>query len=100
MVAQGHWAGIAMQTVLVTGAAGGIGSRLRKLMKGQYPSIRWSDLKTPVDLAPDETFVQADLSVMNDVEQIVQGVQGIVHLGGFSVEGAWETILNANIIGC
>ena len=27
-------------------------------------------------------------------------MQGIVHLGGFSVEGPWETILNANIIGC
>ena len=28
------------------------------------------------------------------------GVEGIVHLGGFSVEGPWETILNANIVGC
>jgi uronate dehydrogenase len=89
-----------MKTVLVTGAAGGIGTRLRKLMKGQYPDIRWSDLKTPPDLAPDETFVKADLSVLNEVERIVRGVQGIVHLGGFSVEGPWETILNANIIGC
>jgi uronate dehydrogenase len=89
-----------MKTVLVTGAAGGIGTRLRKLMKGQYPDIRWSDLKTPPDLAPDETFVKADLSVLNEVERIVRGVQGIVHLGGFSVEGPWETILNANIVGC
>jgi len=89
-----------MKTVLVTGAAGGIGTRLRKLMKGQYPDIRWSDLKTPPDLAPDETFVKADLSALNEVERIVRGVQGIVHLGGFSVEGPWETILNANIIGC
>ena len=40
-----------MQRVLVTGAAGGIGSRLRKLLKGVYPEIRWSDLKLPSDLA-------------------------------------------------
>ena len=33
-----------MQTILVTGASGGIGSRLRKLLKGIYPNIRWSDL--------------------------------------------------------
>ena len=65
-----------MKTVLVTGAAGGIGTRLRKLMKGRYPDIRWSDLKTPPDLAPDETFVQADLSVMNEVERIVAGRAG------------------------
>jgi uronate dehydrogenase len=37
---------------------------------------------------------------MAEVEKAVAGVDGIVHLGGFSVEGPWETILNANIIGC
>jgi uronate dehydrogenase len=89
-----------MQKVLVTGASGGIGSRLRKLLKGVYPDIRWSDLAPPADRAPDETFVKADLAVMGEVERAVEGVQGIVHLGGFSVEGPWETILNANIIGC
>ena len=41
-----------MNRVLVTGAAGGIGTRLRTLLKGVYPDIRWSDLKTPADLAP------------------------------------------------
>ncbi len=89
-----------MQTVLVTGASGGIGTRLRKLMKGLYPDIRWSDLTPPAGLSPDERFIKADLAVMDEVERAVQGVQGIVHLGGFSVEGPWATILNANIIGC
>jgi len=27
-------------------------------------------------------------------------VEGIIHLGGASVERPWETVLNANIIGC
>jgi uronate dehydrogenase len=89
-----------MQKVLVTGAAGGIGTRLRRLLKGVYPEIRWSDLAAPADLAADETFVKADLADMREVEQAVDGMQGIVHLGGFSVEGPWETILNANIVGC
>ena len=89
-----------MQKVLVTGAAGGIGTRLRKLLKGVYTDIRWSDLAPPADLAPDETFVTADLAVLGEVERFMDGMQGIVHLGGFSVEGPWETILNANIIGC
>ena len=39
-----------MQTIVVTGAAGGIGTRLRKLLKGVYPQIRWSDIATPADL--------------------------------------------------
>jgi len=85
---------------LVTGAAGGIGTHLRRLLKGVYPSIRWSDRVTPAALAVDETFVKADLTAMAEVERAVDGVQGIVHLGGHSVEGPWETILQANIIGC
>ncbi len=89
-----------MQKLLVTGAAGGIGTRLRKLMKGLYPSIRWSDLRTPDELAADEEFVAADLTNLAEVEKIAAGVEGIVHLGGHSVEGSWDTILNANIIGC
>src|SRR6202040_1605457 len=89
-----------MQTVLVTGAAGGIGTRLRQLLKGVYPNIRLSDAKRPADLAADETFVEADLASMPAVETAVAGVDGIVHLGGFSVEGPWDTILQSNIIGC
>jgi uronate dehydrogenase len=89
-----------MKSVLVTGAAGGVGTRLRALLKGVYPHIRWSDIKRPDDLAPDEEFVQADLADYAAVEKLVDGIEGVVHLGGYSVEGPWETILNANIIGC
>jgi uronate dehydrogenase len=89
-----------MQTVLITGAAGGIGTRLRQLLKGAYPNIRLSDVRRPADLSADETFVEADLASMAQVESAVAGVDGIVHLGGFSVEGPWDTILQANIIGC
>src|SRR5207253_58977 len=89
-----------MQTVLITGAAGGIGTRLRQLLKGAYPNIRLSDVRRPADLSADETFVEADLASMAQVESAVAGVDGIVHLGGFSVEGAWDTILQSNIIGC
>ena len=89
-----------MRTVLVTGAAGGIGSRLRMLLRGLYPQLRWSDIRRPADLASDETFVQADLADLAQVESLVAGVEGIVHLGGVSVEHPWDAVLSANIAGC
>jgi len=88
-----------MRSVLITGAAGGVGGRLRKLMKGMYPDLRLSDLKTPADLGADETFVAADLTDPAAVARMLEGVEGIVHLGGVSVEAPWEAILSANIIG-
>jgi len=89
-----------MNNVLITGAAGGIGMRLRILLKGAYPHLRWSDIRPPADLAAGEDFVPADLADMPQVEKAVHGIDGIVHLGGFSVEAPWETILYSNIVGC
>lgn len=89
-----------MPRILLTGAAGGVGSRLRKLLPAIYPDLVLSDLVKPDDLSPSEKFVAADLADFAQVQKAVEGVDGIIHLGGFSVEGPWETILNANIIGC
>ena len=77
-----------MKKVLLTGAAGDVGTRLRKLLKGVY-RLRISDIRRPTDLGD-----------YGAVEKIVDGIDGIIALGGFSVEGPWQTILNANIVGC
>ncbi|MGE0701990.1 MAG: NAD-dependent epimerase/dehydratase family protein, partial [Hyphomicrobiaceae bacterium] len=86
--------------VLMTGASGGIGTRLRTLLKAQFPSLRLSDIAAPKDLRPDEEFIQADLTDLTAVERATRDIDAIVHFGGHSVEGTWEQILNANIIGC
>lgn len=88
-----------MQNVLMTGAAGGIGTHFRRLIKNTYPRLRLSDIKTPADLAEDEEFVQAELSDMAQVERMVEGMDGIIHFGGYSVEGPWEVIHQSNIVG-
>jgi uronate dehydrogenase len=88
-----------MNRVLITGAAGGIGSALRETLRGVYPVSRLSD-KAPLAPARDgEEVVQADISDMAQVERIVQGCDGIIHLGGISGEAPWENILEANIVG-
>jgi uronate dehydrogenase len=88
-----------MHNVLMTGAAGGIGTRFRRLLKGAYPRLRLSDFQEPADLSSDEEFVKADLARLDEVERAVAGMDGIIHLGGYSVEGPWEDIHQANIVG-
>jgi uronate dehydrogenase len=88
-----------MQKILVTGAAGDVGTRLRKLLKGVY-SIRISDVRKPVDIGADEEFIAADLADYEQVKKITAGIEGVVHLGGHSVEGPWDTIHKSNIVGC
>jgi len=88
-----------MQKILITGAAGDVGTRLRKLLKGVY-SLRVSDIRKPADLGADDEFVAADLGDYEQTRQITAGIDGIVHLGGYSVEGPWETIHKSNIVGC
>lgn len=89
-----------MQRVLMTGAAGGIGTHMRRLLKPIYPGLVLSDMKRPKNLGADETFVAADLTKPAEIEAACKGIEGIVHFGGYSIEGTWKQILNANIIGC
>jgi uronate dehydrogenase len=88
-----------VKRLLITGAAGGIGRRLRALLHGHYSELRLSDRASVADLGPGETFAPADLGDVAAVEKVVAGVDGIVHLGGMSVENDWPTILKSNIIG-
>src|SRR5581483_6503314 len=89
-----------MRRVLLTGAAGGVGTTLRKLLKDVYTDLRLSDIAVPKALGKDERFAAADLADMAAVEKVVKGVDGIIHLGGVSVEKPWEMIHRANIVGC
>ncbi len=88
-----------MKTILITGAAGDVGTHLRRELAGKYV-LRVSDLRSLKKINKEETFVRADISKMSDALRITRGVDAVVHLGGYSVEGPWEGILNANIIGC
>ena len=89
-----------MKRVLLTGAAGGIGTWLRKLLPPIYPDLVLTDIKPPRDLASSETFIQADIAKPAEIERAFDGVEGVIHLGGQSGEAPWEKILEANIVGC
>src|SRR5256714_1237787 len=93
-----------MNRVLITGAGGGIGRSLRETLRGVYPVLRVSDRvplapARPEDQGREEVIDQLDIGDMAEVEKMVAGVDGIVHLGGISGENTWEKILEGNIVG-
>ena len=85
--------------ILITGAAGGIGKTLREGLRGRYQTIRLNDIQGMDPAREGEEVVVADLSDMAAVEALTKDVDAIVHMGGQSIEGPWEVVLQANIIG-
>jgi uronate dehydrogenase len=86
-------------TVLLTGAAGGLGQALRERLKANCEVLRLSDRVAFGPAADQEEIMLADLADANAVNAMVKGVDAIVHLGGVSVEGPFGPILQANILG-
>lgn len=86
--------------IVFTGAAGGVGTMIRPLLARLYPGLVLSDKVRPKDLLASETFVPADLADPAAVAALLKGAHSVIHLGGYSVEGPWDSILQSNIIGC
>ncbi|MBA8837526.1 NAD(P)-dependent oxidoreductase [Ochrobactrum sp. RH2CCR150] len=87
------------QRTLLTGAAGRLGSELRKSGTRLGQIVRLSALEPCQDLAPHEEDFPADLADFDAVSRAVEGCDAIIHMGGQSVEAPWKTILDSNISG-
>ena len=85
--------------LLLTGAAGGLGRELRPRLKRHCEILRLSDIADLGSAAPGEELVPAALEQAEAVTRLLDGVDAVVHLGGISVEGPFEPILQANIVG-
>jgi uronate dehydrogenase len=85
--------------LLLTGAAGGLGQVLRPRLKAHCDVLRLSDISLMSPAAAGEEVVVAALQDAAAVHELLRGVQAVVHLGGVSVEGPFEPILQANIVG-
>ena len=64
-----------------------------------YREILLTDRTEPADLQAGERFVAADLADFNAMRELMTGIDAVVHLGGHSIEGEWDEILQSNIIG-
>ncbi|MEU1041248.1 NAD-dependent epimerase/dehydratase family protein [Streptomyces sp. NPDC005551] len=86
----------APRTVLLTGAAGGLGTLMRELLPRYGYELRLLDV-LPVDGEPGA--ITADLSDRVALREAVRGVDAIIHLAGISLEASFDKIVKANIEG-
>ena len=85
--------------LLLTGAAGGLGQVLRPRLRRLAGTLRVSDIAPMAPAAAGEEAVTAALESAAEVDALVAGCDAVVHLGGISVEGPFEPILQANVVG-
>ncbi len=89
-----------MKKLVLTGAAGQLGSRLR------VPLAKMCDQLVSTDLADDigallagETYVKADLASLDAMVDLLKDADMVVHFGAIGDEAPWDDILQSNIVG-
>jgi nucleoside-diphosphate-sugar epimerase len=85
--------------VLITGAAGMIGSGLRRRLARPGRTVRLLDVTEPTELRPGEESFVGSFADSELAAAACAGADLVVHLGGLSKEEAWSDILSVNIDG-
>jgi uronate dehydrogenase len=86
-------------TVLLTGAAGRIGTWLRGGLPERGWAMRSVDVVPVPDVRPGEEQVVADVTDLGAMVDATQGASAVVHMAGISGESTWPAISHANIQG-
>lgn len=86
--------------ILLTGAAGHIGSHLRAPLREAASELRLTDVAPLHAEAPNETVHQAELTDFDALRAAADGVEAVVHLGAIPVEAPFAELAAANLVGC
>ena len=87
------------ERLLITGAAGALGSVLRAGLAPLATRVRLTDRAEMAPAAAQEELVQAELGDLDAVLRVVEGCDAIVHFGAAPVERPWTEILESSIKG-
>ncbi|WP_028659191.1 NAD-dependent epimerase/dehydratase family protein [Nocardioides insulae] len=89
------------ETVLITGANGGLGRLMRPRLAQPGRTLRLLDLVQPEPGGPGEDVEVIEASVTDEaaMRTACAGADAVIHLGGISVESPWAGILANNIDG-
>jgi uronate dehydrogenase len=87
-----------MSIILITGAAGRIGSMLRPRLAAPGRALRLLDV-APLTPGPAEEAVTASVTDLAAVTAACDGADAVIHLAGIPGEAPWRQILEVNIDG-
>lgn len=88
-----------MKRLLITGAAGNLGTAMRPRLAHLADILRLADVAPIENPAGNEEVQTVDLADAAAVDAMVAGCDGIVHFGGRATEDSWPVIRAANIDG-
>ena len=88
------------RTILMTGAAGIVGSALRPVLRAQYGKLLLSDIRPITDLETNESFESCDVADLAKLTELARKADGIIHLAGMvGPDYSFTEVLNPNIVG-
>lgn len=89
-----------MKKIVLTGAAGRLGSYLRDPLSKLADTLVSSDIAEDLgNLYPGEKYVRADLAQLDQIVPLLEGADMVVHFGAIGDEAPFEQILGPNIVG-
>ena len=88
----------AVPTILITGAAGRIGTMLRPRLARPGRTLRLLDI-AELTAGPAEEVIRASVTDMEAMTAASRGASAVIHLASISGEASWAEILQVNIQG-
>lgn len=85
--------------ILLTGAAGALGRRLRPFLKGHCRILRATDIATLDPAGAGEEVVQADLADPDAVLATTRDVNAVVYMAGAGREASYDEIYSGHMRG-
>jgi len=89
-----------MKRIVLTGAAGRLGSYLREPLTKLTDELVSSDIRDDIGKCyPGERYFKADLAEFDQINALLDGADMVVHFGAIGDERPFETLLGPNFIG-
>ena len=89
-----------MKKIVLTGAAGRLGSYLREPLSKMADQLLSTDISNEIgSLYDNETFVKADLAEMSEIKPLMKDADMVVHFGAYVDEGPFEKLWGPNFVG-